>query len=574
MLDTLFRRRHSRVSRASGHLLVAAAACACALAFARPAHATWPAANVNLAVNTSAGAQNYGATVSDGHGGMFVTWADYRFVVSDIYVQHVNSDGTLGWNPTGLITCAASGRQDQPVLCSDAAGGVIVAWRDFRTSIDGDIWAQHIDASGASLWGFNGIKICTASGAQSVPSIVLDPNTLFDGVRGAFIAWQDERNGARIYAQHVLPNGVTLWADDGIPVSSNLAAQFEPRLADDGVTGILVAWSQQNAVDYDVWVQHLDATGTGYWGTAGVRACGAAGDQFGARALIDGAGGAWVGWQDDRGSALAIYTQHFTPAGVPVQPTDGAPVCVTAKDQSAPAFAVDGGGGLFVTWIDSRTSSDVYAQHLDFWGAPVWSTSAISVSSGSGTHIFPSAAADGTGGVIIAWEDNRNGATDIYGQRLDAAGNAAWAVGGAGISTAASNQYEASVVSNGDGTAVVLWSDLRNGTVDLYAQRVPLDGTLAAQQVSRLLSSSPNPASAQATFAFELPAPGRGELTVYDAAGRHVRTVTQADFSAGDHRVAWDARDDAGRRVVEGVYFARLIMDHRVVATRTLAITR
>ena len=131
------------------------------------------------------------------------------------------------------------------------------------------------------------------------------------------------------------------------------------------------------------------------------------------------------------------------------------------------------------------------------------------------------------------------------------------------------------MVSNGDGTVVVIWSDLRSGNVDLYAMRMPTGAQPAlAREEANILAAGPNPATESATFAFEMTAPGRGELTVYDATGRRVRTVTRTDFSVGDHRVPWDARDDSGRRCPEGVYFARLVLDGKVAGTRRLSITR
>src|SRR5689334_4128870 len=110
MLDVLLR----RLPAATAPLLLVAL-----IAAARPAHASWPGTSSNLAVNIMPGAQNYKMTLPDGAGGLFVAWSDTRFVVSDVYVQHVTAAGNLTWNANGLIACAASGRQEQPVLCSD-----------------------------------------------------------------------------------------------------------------------------------------------------------------------------------------------------------------------------------------------------------------------------------------------------------------------------------------------------------------------------------------------------------------------------------------------------------------------
>jgi hypothetical protein len=425
------------------------------------------------------------------------------------------------------------------------------------------------------VWTYNGNKICGATGQQSVPVIVADAYPGVSGLHGAFIAWDDERDAPRIYAQHVHADGTTVWAADGVPVTSSLAAQFEPDLVADGFSGAVVTWSQQNANDYDVWSQHLASDGSMLWGPAGLLVCGAAGDQYHPVSAFDGKYGFWIAWQDARTAAIAIELQHLTGDGLTMLAPGGQPVCSTAYDQAYPVLAPVGLGGAYVAWTDARSGGlDIYAQRLDAWGFQEWNSGGIAVCSGVGLHAFPAAAADGTGGLIIAWEDSRSGGTDIYAQRLDPFGVPQWAVGGTPISTSGGNQYQPSVVSSGDSTAIVVWSDGRNGNVDLYAQRVPLDAGTLARQPPRVLSSSPNPARETATFAFELHAPGRGELTIFDAAGRRVRTVTREQFAAGDHRVAWDARDDAGRRCAEGVYFARLVMNGRVVATRSLALTR
>jgi flagellar hook assembly protein FlgD len=47
-------------------------------------------------------------------------------------------------------------------------------------------------------------------------------------------------------------------------------------------------------------------------------------------------------------------------------------------------------------------------------------------------------------------------------------------------------------------------------------------------------------------------------LRVYDVSGRLVRTLVDGRVEAGRHEVAWDGRDQGGRRTASGVYFYRL----------------
>ncbi|MCD4690225.1 alpha amylase C-terminal domain-containing protein, partial [bacterium] len=70
-----------------------------------------------------------------------------------------------------------------------------------------------------------------------------------------------------------------------------------------------------------------------------------------------------------------------------------------------------------------------------------------------------------------------------------------------------------------------------------------------------------NPMSAGTEIALTLPAPSRAVLAIYDVRGRRVTTVVDADLPAGTSSHAWHGRDDAGRELPSGVYFARLTAD-------------
>ena len=68
-----------------------------------------------------------------------------------------------------LPVCLADDGQNTPVAVSDGAGGIIVAWQDFRSGAY-DIYAQRISHAGVALWGEDGVAVCTAAGVQ-MPSI-------------------------------------------------------------------------------------------------------------------------------------------------------------------------------------------------------------------------------------------------------------------------------------------------------------------------------------------------------------------------------------------------------------------
>lgn len=80
----------------------------------------------------------------------------------------------------------------------------------------------------------------------------------------------------------------------------------------------------------------------------------------------------------------------------------------------------------------------------------------------------------------------------------------------------------------------------------------------AASASVRLLPMQPNPAPGATRVGFTQPAAGPVSLDLFDAGGRHVRSLARGHRPAGAQTVTWDGRDDSGHRVGAGVYLVRL----------------
>jgi flagellar hook assembly protein FlgD len=61
-------------------------------------------------------------------------------------------------------------------------------------------------------------------------------------------------------------------------------------------------------------------------------------------------------------------------------------------------------------------------------------------------------------------------------------------------------------------------------------------------------------------------------LAIYDVAGRRVRAIADRDQATGEHEIAWDQRDDAGRSVPAGLYFARMEVKGRVLTQKLITL--
>ena len=73
-----------------------------------------------------------------------------------------------------------------------------------------------------------------------------------------------------------------------------------------------------------------------------------------------------------------------------------------------------------------------------------------------------------------------------------------------------------------------------------------------------LRQNRPNPFNPTTIIAFDLAERGPVALTIYDEAGRAVRTLVADTRDAGHHEVTWDGFDGRGRRVSSGVYLYQL----------------
>ncbi|MFH1352494.1 MAG: gliding motility-associated C-terminal domain-containing protein [bacterium] len=164
----------------------------------------------------------------------------------------------------------------------------------------------------------------------------------------------------------------------------------------------------------------------------------------------------------------------------------GVALSTAVNRQDYPQIISDGALGAITCWQDSRTGVwDIYAQAIDTEGTVKWSLGGVAVSNASGAQEKPVIVSDDAGGAIICWWDKRDGTYyNIYSQRIDSSGNAQWTPDGIAISTFTNittdvtfDKYRIGIVKDGIGGAIICWVDERNGSEDIYAQRIKGDGT-------------------------------------------------------------------------------------------------
>jgi hypothetical protein len=419
-------------------------------------------------VCTAVGSQSGQSTVADGAAGINIAWDDTRSGTFDIYVQRVNSSGVGQWTSNGVALCTAANHQTAPVIALDATAGAIVAWEDLRNGIE-DIYARRVSSAGAPLWTADGVAICTAANFQLEPSIIAD------GSGGAVIAWKDYRSGTNwdVYAQRINSSGVAQWAANGVPVCVAANDQYAPRIVSDGAGGVILAWEDMRAGNLDLFVQRINSAGAPQWALNGAAIADLPSAAQFQKIASDGAAGAIVVWEDHRNATPDIFAQRVSAAGVSQWTVQGVAVCIAAGAQNEPVIAADGAGGALITWDDNRAGNyDLYAQKITSSGAPQWLANGAPVGVLGGDQQKPAITTDAAGGAILSWLDGRSGYDLPYAQRLDVAGVPQWPTNGVPLITVAADQGVPVIQPDGSGNAVIAWTDYRTGITDIYAQRV------------------------------------------------------------------------------------------------------
>ena len=400
----------------------------------------WPAQG--LPVCTAAFNQSTPQITPDGAGGAIIGWTDGRSGGNtDIYAQRILPGGTVdpAWPSNGVAVCVSAGGQALPQIVSDGAGGAIVVWQDDRNG-NPDIYAQRVLASGVvdPAWPECGGEVCTARKTQAGHQVATD------GAGGALVTWHDARYHPTldfydIYAQRILPSGAIAngWPANGAAVCLATSNQLYPDITSDGAGGAIVTWFDRrfgqpiDPIYQDIFVQRLNAAGAPQWTPDGVDMCLAVNAQLDPRVVPDGAGGAFVVWQDHRESTYDIYAHHVRGDGSlePGLPPDGVALSTAEGRQEKPQITADGAGGAIVVWQSAPSTGNnfTFAVRMQAQGGvdPDWPLNGVALCIAPASQENPQVASDGAGGAIVTWQDSRQGGTNplnIYAQRINDGG--------------------------------------------------------------------------------------------------------------------------------------------------------
>ncbi len=262
-------------------------------------------------------------------------------------------------------------------------------------------------------------------------------------------------------------------------------------------------------------------------------------------------------WQ--RGSSILYSEARVTPTQwSSISWTSPSTLTMPGSDAKHP-FCAAWGNRVIIVWSDQmlgeimRTSRVVATQGT--WNLPA------NVSLTQEFSDFPQASSP----CAVSWQDLKasgkwevraRAGTELITLTEDANGNSRYVHISAELADSSDSAPAALYASWTDGTAEDDYYEVKSRIYDGTQ-----DGGMAARQVpitvTELSAVAPNPFSRSTGIRYQLARPGRTKLSVFDAAGREVRTLVNSEQNRGAYTVTWDGTDVRGRSAPRGVYFLR-----------------
>ena len=391
--------------------------------------------------------------------------------------------------PQNTVPGPQSTLEDSPLVFSTAAGNGI--------SVNDDAGGNDIQVTLSASGGAVTLS-STTGGEFQVNSVIADEQrearTAMAPDGSFVVVWQSKNQDSSdfgIYAQRYTPDGIPVGGE--FRVNDTVAsAQAAPEVAVAADGSFVVAWESnvQDGDKHGVFARRFDAAGVPLGPEVQVNTF--TGDEQRAPAIAtDATGNFVVTWQskDQDGRRVGDLRPALRRRGRGARAPSSASTPTTAKQQSAPAVAMDADGDFVVAWQSEDQDGDkwgIYAQRYDAGGVAQGGEFRVNTITFK-EQLAPAVAMDADGDFVVAWQsrdldypDDRYG---IYMQRFDAAGSVL--DGGQRLvnTTTPAEQTRPSVAMDSAGSFVVAWQgekqDHPDGKEGVIAQRFAADGTVS-----------------------------------------------------------------------------------------------
>ena len=88
------------------------------------------------------------------------------------------------------------------------------------------------------------------------------------------------------------------------------------------------------------------------------------------------------------------------------------------------------------------------------------------------------------------------------------------------------------------------------------------------QSPNVLLSNYPNPFNPSTTIEFSINNDSKIDLSIFNIKGQKIKTLSQNEFTKGNHSVIWNGHDEFGNSVGSGIYYYKLSVNGKTEAVK------
>ena len=364
--------------------------------------------------------------VSDGSDGAIITWEDQRLGSDkhNIYSQHINGYGQEQWTSHGVPITSYTNVHTywrDPKSISDHNGGAIISWiKDYK------VYVQRIDSMGNKLWATNGLLL--------FPLYNSTYTMVSDGSGGAIVLWKNQNVGGPNYfpwyAQHIDQTGALLWGTNGIQVTP--LTTFDCVASEDNSGGANIVFTNQvtNPV-MRVCLQRIGFDGSLRWPLEGIQLDTAVNwaSKYSFQIVQDDKGVLTIGWVVRYNGVPAedIFLQSADSSGIIKWQNGG----IRVIGHQGSIYSLIGTKNNKVIVLFPTSSNEYGAQCFDSTGSIVWPEGGVPVSQGpyNRNNGINAVSDNGNGAVVVFSGENLApiGNTEywyshIYAQRLNETG--------------------------------------------------------------------------------------------------------------------------------------------------------
>jgi len=401
------------------------------------------------------------------NGDFMITWVDTRGGKVNIFARLFDAAGSAKTYLFKVNSDTGSAQNWEPKIDSDTMKNYTIIWGDYRN--EPAIYYQKYDSIGTAIGSNAKLSDNGVQGFKDNPSFSIMPNGDFTSV------WSDHRNKSYdIYSQRVI-SGTLSGTNFKLNDDSTGAIQNEPAIAKDLDKNFILAWTDYRNGYGDIYLKKYSRFGDLIFSDRRADTNNSSAPCAQPDLATDGSRNILAVWQDFR-SGLNIYAQRFDPSGNPVDTNFQVNNSTTLNNSPGCAKAYD--GKSIIAWSATQSGiKNIYARLYSSGGSPVDTSFKVNDDLQAVDHLNPKVGMDSSSNFTISWYDKRNSQEKIYLQRYNSSGGKTGSNFASYTDSLNAIQREFDLSVNSKGNMVLAWTQLDGAKTNLYAQRYSSSGT-------------------------------------------------------------------------------------------------